>query len=218
MSRFRPRHFRPSTFRPIGFRPMGPEHGYRVYKAFNRTGPYTLAGVYPPGSSSGVAGLFANNSDQLLHMTAVSPCGVEDNEVPKQKRARFDASGNYLPGVPNAPSNLTLVRAAAGSIEVSWQYFDRQQEAEPANFNVYVALDAAEFNFGSAEDTVAASAPPRRYTTTIGPYSDGQLVRVIVRAETSGGDEEPNYRVAQISADAAAPDAPASVAATVEVV
>lgn len=213
-----PVHYWPSTYWPIGYWPAKAQHGYRAYlRNGAKTAPDELVAVASPGSSQLVVGSLSGDSDQYLRVTAVSRCGVEDNERAKLVRARFDVAGTFIAPAPNAPSALSLLRRSGGAVEASWMYFANGQEAPPVRFNVYVAVDSDAFNFAAPEAQVNFSSS-RLFTTTLGPFANGALVKVIVRSESAGapGTQEPNWLMAQTRADAQAPAAPSQVFIEVE--
>jgi hypothetical protein len=173
-----------------------------------------LLAVAPAGSSQITLSGFKADSDQWIQVRAVSACRVRDVEPERLKRVRFDASANLISPVPNAPVGLKLTRLAGGSIRASWMYLDQRQAAVPQRFNVYVAIGSSAWSFASASVQVSYSSR-RDFTADLGPFDHATLVRVIVRAEASGGFEEKNWAATAIGADAQGPDAPSALEVTV---
>ena len=187
-----------------------PQQGYRVYGRATLQGAETLAAIAPAGvPSATVTG--SAGSEAWYRVRAVSEAGIEDVAGPRLTRVRFDGAGALLALTPNAPSLLSVLRLSGGRLLATWIYSRVGEAVAPAQFKVYAAVNGAAFNFASANATVAA-AGLRQYAVTLGPYSHGDVVAVIVRAAAASGATEDNLWSVSLAVDAAAPDAPAAVA------
>jgi hypothetical protein len=208
-----------STWRPVGD-PLGvlpmPLQGYEVYR---RPLPGTLLPGAIPGAGdelvavapSGVASVtltgFAPSSEQWVRVVAVNRCGVPDEEPIRLERVAFGAAGNLILPVPNATTGLRLVAGSSGGVVASWAYIPTGQAVAPTLFNLYITTGGAAFDFGSP-DAQVSYADVLRFSSGVGTFADGELVRVIVRSRSADGAEEPNSREASVRARVQAPLAP----------
>lgn len=211
MSPARPDNFRPDNFRPDGFTPEASPSGSVGYILFSQPTPdrdavKTEVAQLAAGTGSYV---FTGEDDsvQYLFVRAISACGVGDGEPigPKLRRVAFDPDGALIPDVPNAPKAQTIRNGPGGTAVLTWNYIARGQAVAPASFNIYIATGVSVFNY----ETPAGSVTPARgnsYTT--GAYANGTVVRMVVRAVSSGGDEEPNTVEVSTTVDDTAPTAP----------
>ena len=196
---------------PLAVLPL-PLQGYNVYKRLAPGLADTLVAIAPKGTTTVDLTGFTDDSLQFLRVTTVSKCGVESQDAVVLKRAAFDSSGNLIAAVPNAPRAVGLSPASGGggAVTARWQYFAGGHAVAPSIFNVYVAQDAAAFNFGSPTATVTY-ANQHKFTSALGTFSHGTLVRVIVRSQSAAGDEEANVAEFQHRVDALAPDNPSTL-------
>lgn len=72
---------------------------------------------------------------------------------------------------------------------------------------VYTSVNGAAFNFASPAATVTY-ARTNRFTATLGPYSDGDQVLVIVRSVSASGVVDQNQLAQIITVRSTAPTAP----------
>lgn len=179
--------------------------GYNIYKRLLPDAESVFVAFVPAGTELYDATGFSAGSEQWFHVKAISQCDVEDDEPVRLRRVAFDALGNLILAVPNAPVGLALECGAAGLVTASWSYIDNNQEAAPVRFNVYVATGSNAFNFASP--TAQVSFVQRyRYSASLGTFAHLTTVRVIVRAEAAGSAEEKNLTEVVTLADALAPD------------
>lgn len=177
--------------------------GYNVYRRALIDGADEFIAFVPAGTEQFLAtGL--PDSEQWFHVKALTRCGVEDIEPVRIKRVAFDADGNLILPVPNAPIGLTVVCGASGAMSARWMYIPNSQGAAPALFNVYVGTDEDDVDLLDPVETVAYSGS-RVFTASLGTFDHGTVVHVIVRAEAASGAEERNVTTASGIADAEAP-------------
>lgn len=197
---------------------------HEVYTRPTRDGADTLVATVWPGDDPEVVITGAPSTERFVWVRAFNRLDKPDAEdvAPKLRRVAFDAAGELILPVPNAPINLTLAPAAGGKILATWSYNSFGQETPPASYHVYVATGVAAFNFTTPDQVVSSSGRVLGRTITTaavptGAFAHGTVVRVVVRAvgEPGVGAEENNTTEATATADAVAPDAPASL--TVEV-
>ncbi len=180
--------------------------GCEVYKRETRSGVSSFVEAVPDTVLTyTVTGLLAN-SIQYFHIEAVSECGIRSvlSPITRLRRVAMDADNELIPPTPNAPYGVKLTLRAGGGITASWQHSDDNGEADAASFNVYVATGATAMDYTTPDHTV--SVPTQ--SQDLGTFANDTIVRVVVRAVTSGGDEETNTTEYSATADAAAPDAP----------
>lgn len=201
---------------PLGYCPM-PLQGYNIIKRDIDGGADQLVMIKVAGSTTAVVTGMPSSSIKHFHVRAISPCGVIDVEPIRQKRVEFDGSGNIVLPAPNPPFGLTLHLGLAGKVIATWTYSAANQDVPPEVFDVYVAQDAAAFNFGAATATENYNAGKRAYSKDLGTFADLTLVKVVVRskAAVAAGVEEGNHIMVQIRADDAAPDVPQSLEVSV---
>lgn len=158
------------------------------------------------------------DSEAWYFPRAVSRLGREDDEpvMSKLKRIAFDAAGELIEPVPNAPIGLVVEQLAGGAMRAAWSYESYRQAIAPAIFNVYVATAATPIDFDAAPAHQVSATGRRRYTADLGTFGHDTLVRIVVRAASATGAEEPNTTEAEATADAEAPAAPNAITTEVE--
>lgn len=190
-----------------------PLQGYNLYRRELVDGDDTLIAVIPAGSASYTLTGLPANDDRFYHIKAVSRLGREDDEpINRRKRQRVatDDSANVVDPVPNPPLHLTLTRGAAGSLTVGWGYIPNGQAVAPSLFNLYVATGNDPFDFSTPTHQVRYGVA-RTITKDLGAFADGTRVRVAIGSVSADGDEQPIRPTTEATADATAPDAPATL-------
>jgi len=156
-------------------------------------------------------GVLDEDVDYWYALSVTSAAGVESEQT-APIRVRIEA-GELLGQPPNAiaAESVRLTPLAGGSIRIDAAYDPTDQPAACSMIRV-AALDAGgQPDWDSPEATIAcAAAGPltRAVRATLGPYADGQTVRLAVRAEAADGSASAATVLDAVVADAAAPPAP----------
>ena len=193
---------------PLAVLPM-PLQGYRVYDRATPSSSRSQVAFVPANSHAVTLSGLGSGTTHYYEVRGVSRCGIEDVEPLRLASAILSDTGAVHLVAPNVPIGLKLQQQPGGRVLCTWKYNDYREAAPLYAFRVYVATGPGTFDFSTPTATlIVGSAIAFRYTKLLGPYADGTLVRVIVRSASQAGGEDTNQSVAQIVADATAPDAP----------
>lgn len=202
-----------STLRVIGD-PLAtlrfPLNGYNIYRRDSRIGPDTLIGATPPGATSHV--LKNQSGSTLVHVKAVNKLGKEDVEPASGKlRQMTFEGGEFVTPTPNKPTDLRLDLKAGGMLAVSFTYNDNREETTPIGHDILKTINGV----SSGADSVAHEVGRGRFSKTIGPFNDGDVVQVQI---ISYGEDDDGAvgRSQEITIDATAPDQPVITKTEVE--
>ncbi len=109
---------------------------------------------------------------------------------------------------PPAPTGLTALAIAGGSIQLNWAL--SSPETDVAQYNIYRATTSGGQDYNSPLTNVSTGISTYTNTTT----TDGETYYYVVRAQDAVGNTETNTNEASATADATAPPSPTNLAAT----
>lgn len=183
--------------------------GYEIWRRDSLSGTSVFVDAVPDTDLSYTLTGLTADSVGYYHIEAVTECNVRSTLSPSSRlrRVAMDGSNQLIPPAPNTPYALDLTLGAGGAVTVTWQHNNTNAEANAEGFNIYVATGATAFDYNTVNHAVAASIRSQN----LGTFADGTIVRVVIRARTSAGDEETNTNEVITTADASAPTAPTTV-------
>lgn len=131
--------------------------------------------------------------EYIYRLVPVSGGGVENRVDVTQAVVRFSAGGQWMGGLPNAPTDPQLIPLSHGRMAFRWSYFPQGQEVEPKGFNLYTGA-GGDIDYGSLRTVVSYQPGQVHYEYVTMPEADGARVAWAVRAYAPSMWEEQNCR------------------------
>lgn len=183
--------------------------GYEIWTRATRSAASTFVDAVPDDTLSYTLTGLTADSVGYYHIEAVNGCNVRSVLSPSSRlrRVAMDGDNQLIAPAPNAPFAIVLTLGAGGAVAATWQHNNTNAEATAAGFNIYVATGVDAFDYDTVDHAVASSVRSQ----ALGTFANATVVRVVIRARTSGGVEETNTTEATTTADAAAPAQPVTV-------
>jgi hypothetical protein len=171
--------------------------GYNLYRRIGGIPDPTSELVGAAGSGATTVQTFpwvfhAPGCEYHYRLVPVGGGGIENWSDVTGTRVVFDAAGDWVGTLPNAPSDLRMETLARGRFSVQWTYLPQGQEAEPAGFHVYTSEGGDAVDYGSVYASVPYVRGRIHYGHVTDPLPDGQRVGWAVRAFSASFQEEQN--------------------------
>jgi hypothetical protein len=129
--------------------------------------------------------------EYIYRLVPISGGGVENRTDITQVPVRFSESGQWIGGLPNAPTDLQLIPLSHGRMAVRWSYFPQGQEIAPAGFYLY-SSDANVINYATVQSVIPYRPGQVHYQYVTAPQPDGIRAGWAVRAYAPSMREEQN--------------------------
>lgn len=140
----------------------------------------------------------------------------EEKNVDVASEVTLSGSGSESPARPNRPTSLEAAPAAGGKVEIAFSYDSTGEAAGCTHFHVYSDAGSGEVNYGTAIGTVTKDdGALTHYEFLTGTLTSGASYRLAVRAATVSDAEDDGIEWVAATADADAPEQPASLSAVV---
>ncbi len=147
-------------------------------------------------------------ADVAFELRSIGGGGVESAPSARGVNVKIDAAGEPSALKPNSPQRLKVARRAGGRFEVSWQYFERHEEATPELFRIYSDNSSGVIDYKNPIDEVAYVARQRHFQFVTDPHDHGETYLFAVRAVTVSGEQDDNEFSVEQWADAIPPASP----------
>jgi len=196
--------------------PTIPTLRYRVYGNDMAGGPIDYSTILATTTSltwdSPI--LPAGADASFLVRTYDTGTGYEDENVDARVRIRLDSAGNDLTVLPNAPTGLTAIARAGGTVDVSWVYNPGGQGSSPTGFHLYLGAGSVDYASVAGVYPYERGSIGRNYTLRLSGLSDGTTYLIGVRSFNTSG-EEPNTATVSVVGSTTGPDSVSTLTATV---
>jgi len=201
----------------VGTTRVEPLRGFRVYDN-GGAGPTdydTAKATVSEYVLSWMSGALSYPATHRFGVRAYNEHGEEKN-VDVVSEVTLGGSGGECAARPNRPTSLAAAPAAGGKVEITFSYDSTGEAAGCTHFHVYSDAGSGEVNYGTAIGTVTKDEGPlTHYEFLTGTLTSGGSYRFAVRAATASDMEDDGIESATSTADADAPEQPASLSATV---
>ncbi len=182
---------------------------YRIYRGVGGVESIDYAtpvGTVPAGTpTKALVGLgHVAGVEYYYAVRAVSDSGVEEANTDKVVRVMIDAAGALVGPPPNAINSAWAEAVAGGKIRLHAYY--KARGAAGAAVGIQVALVTAGVpDWASPLQTIAVARTKRINVVLDNTFTDGQTVRLAVRAVTAAGANGKARRLNPVVADSSAP-------------
>jgi hypothetical protein len=194
-----------------------PVRGFRIYDngGVGPTDYDTAKATVSEYVLSWMSGALSYPASYRFGVRAYNEYGEEKN-VDVVEEVTLVGSGSECPARPNRPTSLAAAPAAGGKVQLSFSYDSTGEAAGCTHFHVYSDAGSGEVNYGTAIGTVTKDdGPLTHYEFLTGTLTSGVSYRFAVRAATASDAEDDGIESVAVTADADAPEQPASLSATV---
>lgn len=174
--------------------------GYNLYRTLSglAENEETLVGAAPADASRIRTFAWVEHvacGEYIYRLVPVSGGGVENRVDVTQAIVRFNAGGQWIGGLPNAPTDPQLIPLNHGRMVLRWSYFPQGQEVSPKGFNLYAGSGDG-INYGGLQAVVPYQPGKVHYEHVTPPEADGARATWAVRAFAPSMLEEQNCRFA----------------------
>ncbi len=183
--------------------------GYRIYRGVGGVESIDYAtpvGTVPAGTGSkALVGLgHVADVEYWYGIRAVSDSGVEESGTAAIVRVMVDSLGNLVGPPPNAINSAWAEAVAGGKIRLHAYY--KARGAAAAATGVQVALVTAGVpDWSSPLQTISVAGTKRINVVLDDTFTDGQTVRLAIRAVTAAGVGGKARHLNPVVADSSAP-------------
>jgi hypothetical protein len=188
---------------------------YHVYSSGASGGPVNLAAPVASVSTLSWASGALPTPCTITYLVRPydTATGLENANGDARVTVKFDALGDSLDLLPNAPTGLTATPRVGGSARVAWSYAPGGQGAAPSGFHVYAWPEAGSPNYAAPAAAVAFTGSSGSFAATLSGLTGGTTYRVAVRAYNAAG-EETNANSVPLAAVTTGPTAVAALTAS----
>ena len=184
---------------------------YRIYRGVGGVDSIdwtTPVGTVPAGTGTKALAGLGHVADQVYYygLRAVSDSGVEEDGTGQIVRVVVDDAGNLIGSPPNAITSASAEAVAAGKVRLYAYYKAFGSEAIATGVQVALVTAGAP-DWDTPLQTITISRSTRINVVLDETFTDGQTVRLAVRAVTAAGVGGKVRHLNPVVADSSAPEA-----------
>lgn len=148
----------------------------------------------------------AAGTECFYALRAIGGGGVESDSCDPPVSVAFDAAGNFIGGLPNSPTDLSVSLAPGGRFVLRWTCSSIRQETPPVEFRIHSDGGTGTMDYETVVGQVAYDAGQVHFNYTSDTHAHGTARQWGVRAVSKYGREDGNQVTVRATADAVGPD------------